>query len=217
MHPGQQEHVAGDDGLDERVADVASPALRLTDQRGRSGIAAVEDVLRERPTERGLHLGKAPVREPQDFEASGQALADAPLHKERRRAEQHDPQRPARAGVRVPQRLDRLRPPDDFLHLIEDKERPGRAPIIGEQAGRFPLLLDPDGVAQRRLVGAGVVRRERGQFRRLSDQRGLSDLSRSGDDLEKAAGFLESRDEVFDLRPLKGCLFTHLTEYFYSN
>ena len=130
------------------------------------------------------------------------------------RAEQHDLDRAPGACVLVPEALDRLGPADGLLHLVENQDG---AVGTGGQARGLPLLGDPLGAAQRRLVGASEADRN---LRRLSDllhQGGLAHLPRPRHDVDESSRFSEPPGQLGRLRPLKGRpSFAHNVEYFYS-
>ena len=87
VHAGEQQDVAGDRRLHQRVEDVPTPAAGLVRERRGARIASEVDVLVDGEVERGPHLRERPVRQAQDFEASGQAFHEALLDEERCGAE----------------------------------------------------------------------------------------------------------------------------------
>ena len=99
VHAGEQEHVAADGGLDERIEDVAAPARLVADQRRGARVPAEVDVLVEGDPEGGPHLRERPVRDADDLEPAGEALGQALLHEEGRRSQQDHVQRPRPARV----------------------------------------------------------------------------------------------------------------------
>jgi hypothetical protein len=80
------------------------------------------------------------VTEPDELEATGQALGEAPLDQERRRSEDDDTKVQACPLVLVPQPLDDLRPGPDLLDLVEDQQGPPAGGACQDPAG-FPLRL----------------------------------------------------------------------------
>lgn len=216
VYPGQQQDVAGDDRFDERVADIARPAVRLAYERRRARIGAVEEVLLQGPAEGRSHLGEAPVRQRDHLETPGQAFSQAPPDEQRRRAKQHDLQREAGARVGIPQVLDRLGPARDFLHLVEHQECAAFSRLGGEISRGSPLLLNPLRVTQRRFVGAGITGRQSGIPHRVFDERRLADLSRARDYLDEAAWFQKPVDQFAHVRPGVFERITQNNEYFYS-
>jgi hypothetical protein len=89
--------------------------------------------------------------------------------------------------------LDRLRPPLDLLDLVHDQDAASR---VGVQAGRIPLLPQPGGIAQRRLVRADEAHRPLEVVRHLLYQRGLPHLTCTGDDLEMPPRFVEAARQL---------------------
>lgn len=65
--------------------------------------------------------------------------------------------------------------------------RPGRAGLTSVQTRGLPLLRDPPGATQGRLVGAGVADARTDLVGDLLHQRGLAHLPRPGHDLDEAA------------------------------
>jgi hypothetical protein len=79
------------------------------------------------------------------------------------------------------------------------------------------LLADPVRAAQRRLIGADITYRHVKLTGDLLNQGGLADLPRTGDNLHEPPRFDEPLGEHGALgTPVRGLLFTHDVEYFYS-
>jgi len=192
VHARQQQHIAREGGLDERVQNVTRPAHRLPDERRRAGVGAVKKILLQRPAERPPHFAETPMRQVQRFKATGEAFAQAALNQQRSGAEQNDFQWPARARVGVPQALDGLGPLRNLLHFVEDQQCAFPARFVGQRPRRLPLLLQPIAAAQSRFVRAGIAGRQAGSRRDLPDQRSLAHLPRPGDDLDKSARLFQA-------------------------
>ena len=176
VHPGEQEHVAADRGLDQRIEDVPPPAGLVADQRRGPRVAAEEDELVEGDPEGGPHLRERPVRDAEDLEPAGQALGEPLLHEQRRRSEQDHLQPATGAGVLVPQALDGLGPAGGLLDLVDHEHGAGGA---GLEACRLPLLRDPLRATERGLVGAHDADRHRQILDHLRDERRLAHLPRA--------------------------------------
>jgi hypothetical protein len=215
VHPRQQEDVAGDGGLDERVADEAGPPLGVPDQGCGPRIAAEKQVLLQREAEGRPHLAEGPVGDVQHLEAARQALCQATLDEKRRRTEQHHLERPLPAGVFVPQSLDRLGPAGCLLHFVEHQDP---AFAAKREARRLPLLGNPLRPSQRGLVGTGEDDRHPHPFDGLLHQGGLADLPGPGDDLDESPRLREAAGQERGVRPPVGSrLFAQDVEYFYSS
>lgn len=72
------------------------------------------------------------------------------------------------------------------MDFVKGQHGPFAAGPAGDKARGVPLLGDPLAAAQGRFVGRGVGRRRAKRFEHLAHERGLSDLSRAGDDLDEA-------------------------------
>ena len=89
-------------------------------------------------------------------------------------------------GVLIPQALDRFRPGGNLLHLVQDQQAPGPAPLLADlRAGRFPLLLDPDPVLQDGFIGGSIVPRASEVGEDLAGKGRLSRLAGSRKHLDK--------------------------------
>lgn len=78
------------------------------------------------------------------------------------------------------------------------------------QARRFPLLRDPVGTAQGRLVGTGEADGNGEVFGDLLNQGGFTDLTCAGHHLDVSPRFPESAGELGSLRsPKRFCRFAH--------
>ncbi len=81
----------------------------------------------------------------------------------------------------------------------------------------LPLLSDPVGAAQCRLVGAYVAHGNAEFTGNLLNESGLSNLTRACHDLQEPARLGEPRGQHGALGALEvGLFFTHYIEYFYS-
>ena len=189
VHPGKQQHVARDRGLDQRVEQVARPAGRLVDEGRRARIPAVVDVALPGPAEGRMHLGEAPVPQVQHLEAAGEAVAETARDQQRRRPQQHDLQRPACTRILVPEALHVRRPVRDLLHLVDDQDRPFRT--SRQRARRVPLRFQPDRRLQARSIRASPAARQADPLEHLLDERGLAHLPGAGDHLQEAARLLQ--------------------------
>ena len=155
VHARQQQHVSRDRRFDQRVEHVAPPAPGLADERRRARVAAEVQVLVQREAEGRAHLRERPVRQAQHLESPGQALGQALLDEERRRAEQHHLER--HAG-RVCPRPTAASPISDQPVTFCTSSSTSIAPASRfprRQPRALPLRRDPVGVAQRWFVGAG--------------------------------------------------------------
>src|SRR4029078_6350731 len=77
LDPVEEEDVAREGGLDQRVEDVLLPALVAADERRGTGVAAVDEIRVEVPAEGVAHLRERPVRDADDLEATGDAVRAA--------------------------------------------------------------------------------------------------------------------------------------------
>jgi len=103
----------------------------------------------------------------------------------------------------------------NLLDLIQHEHRTGFAD--GFEPCGLPLLADPVCAAECRLIGADVANRDAMRAGDLLNERGFSNLTGAGDDLQKPARLGEPRSEHGALRaPVVGLPFTHDIEYFYS-
>jgi len=137
----------------------------------------------------------------QNFEPSGEALGQALLDEKRSRAEQYHLERAPGSRILVPEALDGFGPPDGLLHLVEHEDG---ALTTGDQARSFPLLGDPLGTAQGRLVRAGEPERQPGGAGHLLHQGGLAHLPRAGHDLDEPTGLGQTPGELGGVGTPKG-------------
>ena len=167
------------------------------------------------------------MREADDLEAARQAVGEAAPHEQRRRAEDHDPQRRAGGAVLVPQLLHHVRPVADLLDLVEDEQAAGPTAHARLLATDRPLRVDPADVLGIGSVGGGEVARNPDGVHHLARDRRLADLARPGEDLDELARLVgASQDLVVDrptvlLRPLRHLLtissaITQHGEQYYS-
>jgi len=78
------------------------------------------------------------------------------------------------------------------LHLVQNKKSRGTAPLFsGSEAGRFPLLLDPEPVLQNGLIGGGIVPRAFEVGEELPCQGRLSRLAGPRQHLDKSPWLTE--------------------------
>lgn len=124
------------------------------------------------------------MRERDELEAPCQALGEPALDQQRRRPEQQHLQVHALGAVAVPQALDRFGPVRELLDLVENQHGAFASHLCRAHAGDVPLLLDPDPVPQRGLVGGGEVDGQSGALHDLPREGGLADLPRAGEDLD---------------------------------
>jgi hypothetical protein len=85
------------------------------------------------------------------------------------------------------------------VHLVEDQHGAASGGALRLEAGRLPLLFNPDRAAQGGLVGAGIASGQAGGFNDLLHQGGLAHLARPDPRLQKAAGFVQSAGKDFPL------------------
>ena len=196
VDPRQKQDVAGKGRLDERIDDVARPALPVGNQVGRTGIAAEIDIAVKIPSESLPHFGIGPVGHGNDFKAAGEAFGQSPLNQERRRSQEKNLEGQVVAGVAVPQPFDHLGPAGHLLDLVQHQKRPALALRLGiQEPSRFPLLLDPCPALKGGLVRGGIMDRYRGIVRNLVHERGLPRLPWPGEDLDEPAWFLHPFDQ----------------------
>src|SRR5665647_1714966 len=195
---GEQQHVAGDGGLDERVEHIATPAGRRSDERRGARVSPEVQVVVEAEAERLLHLRERPVGQVQLLEAACQALGEPARDEQRGGAE--DDHLEGRAGARVfiPQSFDGLGPGRHLLHFVEHEHT-----AIGARTrpSSRPLLADPRGALQGRLVGAGVAHGHAQAIGDLGHQRGLADLPGAGPGLDEAPRLGQALRELAGHRP----------------
>ena len=214
---GEQQQIARDGRLNDRVEHEGGPARLVFDQRRRPRISAEVDELVEAEAEGVAHLAERPVRRADRLEAPGEALAESFLDEQRGRAEQHDAQWQRRMPVLVPESLDRLCPTGDLLNLI-DCEHGGPVALVREPTPLLPLRLEPGPIPQGRIVGAGVVARRIDLGKRLLDHRRLPDLPRPTHDLDPLSVLGQARNQGSD-RPASICpcpRIAHRPEQVYS-
>lgn len=159
------------------------------------------------------------MREADDLEPAGEALGEAAPDEQGRGTDDQHPEGQPGAGVLVPEALHRFGPVRDLLYFVQDQHRTGAGGRGGSGSGRqeargLPLLLDPGGVPQRGLVGAGVAEGPAGAFGGLLRRCRLADLAGAGNDLEEPARLRQAGDEFRDLRPVKGFPITQCAAYF---
>src|SRR5581483_2963424 len=87
VHATEEQDVARDGRLDQRIADVARPTVVVAGKRRRPGVAALEEKLFQRKAESRAHFGERPVRQVKDLEASGQTFGETALDQQRSGAE----------------------------------------------------------------------------------------------------------------------------------
>ena len=80
VDPCQREDVALDVRLHHRPENVVAPAVLISDQTVRLGVASEVQVVRQVVAERGGDFGERPVCYADRLEAAGKALAQAGLH-----------------------------------------------------------------------------------------------------------------------------------------
>ena len=68
VHPGEQQDIPTDRGLDQGIQDVAAPACLVPHQRRGTRVPAEEHVLVDADPERRPHLRERPVRDADDLE-----------------------------------------------------------------------------------------------------------------------------------------------------
>jgi hypothetical protein len=135
-----------------------------------------------------------------DLEAAGQALGQSPLEKERRRSEQDDLQWTSGSCVGIPEALHHFGPARHLLNFVQHKERSPLIAIAEQEAGAFPLCLKPVRPTKSRLISAGKYVRELRLGYDLAHESRLTDLARSGDDLNESALFGEPPEQLGSLR-----------------
>ncbi len=100
-------------------------------------------------------MPQRPMGHANHLEAAGESLGQAVLHEEWRRPQNDDTQ-PATAGcVLVPQPFHRLGPAGCLMDFV--KEEHGSFWRSSPQSSDLPLLRQPDGAFESRLVGRDVV------------------------------------------------------------
>ena len=206
---GEEQYVARDRRLDQRVDDVAPPAVRILHQRRRARVPAVEDELLQGPAEGLAHLREGPVGKAQHLEAARQALREPASDEERRRSEEDHLQSPILPCVFVPEPLHRLRPAGDLLDLVQRQDGPLSPPCRNREASCLPLLFDPVPPPERRFVGAGQPGGHPGCLDDRPDERGLAHLPGAGNDLQESPGLLQPCREDGGMRADENVPFTH--------
>jgi hypothetical protein len=78
------------------------------------------------------------------------------------------------------------------------------APRRAASPRRLPLLRDPLGAAQGRLIGAGIAKPATDVLGKLLHQSGLADLPRAGHNLDKVAWLGQPMAQLRSLGPLAG-------------
>jgi len=136
------------------------------------------------------------VRHVQHLEAAGEAFRQPTLDKQWSGAEDQDAERGAGARVFIPQAFYRLGPAGDLLDLVECEHWTGQLVRPHQQPRGVPLLRDPLGSLERRLVARGVNRALSPGVECLPDDRRLADLPRAGDDLEERSWLAEPLGEL---------------------
>ncbi len=91
----QQEHVAGDGGLDERVQNVPAPAIVIFDEARRPRVPAKGDVVVQGEAESVAHLRIRPMGHLEHLEAPREALGEAACDEQGRRASTGRPRQAA--------------------------------------------------------------------------------------------------------------------------
>lgn len=143
VHPREEQHIPSNRCLDKGIEDVARPALRISNQWGSAGVAAVEQVRVEIPAKAGTHLREGPVGKVENLESPGKALRQTSLDEQWSGSKQDHLEIASRSHVFVPQTFYRLRPADDLLNLVKSENNLFHAFPALQKACRVPLLLDP--------------------------------------------------------------------------
>ena len=211
-HRLQQQDVAGERGLDQGFADIVAPADFVSDEWCRTRITAEEQEFLETEAKGRLHFRKAPVRQVEHFEASGQALRQSSLYQQGCRSQQHHLERYAVARVLVPQAFHRFRPAGGLLDLVDHQHG---ATFTGREARALPLLCQPAGPPQRRFIRARIHRRVFELLHDREHQGGLAHLPGTGHYLDEAAWLVQALAKNGCMRPLIE-KFAHRIEHFFS-
>lgn len=136
---------------------VFTPAVGVSDVRGRARIPAEVEVLRQAQAERRGHLRERPVGDADGLEAAGQGLAQPRLHEQGRRSQYHHVQGAPSGPVGVPEPFDGVRPSPDLLDLVEHQhEAPAR--LVGPAPRLFPVPRQPFDVSHLGQQRSGLGR-----------------------------------------------------------
>lgn len=128
-----------------------------------------------------------------DLEAPCQTFCETVLNQKRRGTKEQHSQVQLVGRILIPQSFCQFRPARHFLNLVQDQQP--RSGLAAAQACRLPLLLQPNPITRRRVVGRCIRGTRSELFHRLPCQGRFAHLPRTRKNLQEPAWFLDATEK----------------------